>query len=103
MCGVGNKLQSTYMHRAVQRAILSATESQQLKDAFDTASVLLLAQWPSKRKFTNIVLGNWPEFDQLHSHVHRLSELFVAIWAKASSRNFRFNWSFTKLLVQSTW
>ena len=65
------------MHRVIQhwvRAKLSPTDFAQ---AFRWACLLLEAQWPSKRKIRNAVLGNWPEFDSLHSHVHELAKAYM--------------------------
>lgn len=103
ICEAGYRPRSLQMHRAIQMVIQTSMRTQKLVDAFDTASTLLLAQWPSERKFRNIVLGNWPEFDKLHSHVHRLSELFETMLTKIASRKCRINPAFPKLLLQSTW
>lgn len=99
---------SLSMHRIVQQTLRKSIKAQKLTEGFNTASLLLLAQWPSERKFKNIVLGNWPEFDQLHSHVHSLSEMFVDMSTDNGSStvtvaNSGVTSAFIKLLLRSTW
>jgi hypothetical protein len=99
---------SLSMHRIVQQTLRRSIRAQKLTEGFNTASLLLLAQWPSERKFKNIVLGNWPEFDQLHSHVHSLSELFVDMStdngsSTVTAANTTVTSAFIDLLLQSTW
>ena len=63
--------------RVTRGSLRAKLDPIQFRQGFDCASQLLHARWPSKRKLRNVVLGNWPEFDSLHSHVHELSSIFI--------------------------
>ena len=63
--------------RVTHSSLRAMLDPVQFRQGFGCASQLLHARWPSKRKLKNIVLGNWPEFDSLHSHVHELSSIFI--------------------------
>ena len=53
----------------------------------------------------NVVLGNWPEFDALHSHVHTLSSIFLGYDRKTKSTVTQVISidSYLELLLLSTW
>ena len=98
---------SICMHRVIQRAVRANLSSIELAQAFHCACLLLEARWPSKRKIRNIVLGNWPEFDSLHSHAHELTDVFVehdrSRITGMSGQNELLNDTYIRILVQSTW
>ncbi|OJJ96991.1 hypothetical protein ASPACDRAFT_63298 [Aspergillus aculeatus ATCC 16872] len=79
LCSPASCRSSLQMHRVVQSTLRQyLTSTQEQVHAFTTAVQLLLAQWPSKRKFKNVVFGYWPEFSRIHTQCHRLSEVASA-------------------------
>jgi len=88
----------------MQDAYHSSMPRQQRLDALETTSLLLLSRWPSRKKTKNILLGFWPEFDHLHTHVRRLSRLWVSIFHRPDSwERLSQDKSFTQLLTRSIW
>ena len=65
------------IHRVTAESIRANLDSDNFREGFQSACRLLEAKWPSRKKMKNIVLGNWPEFDALHSHVHEISTILV--------------------------
>ncbi|KAL9624924.1 MAG: hypothetical protein Q9160_000971, partial [Pyrenula sp. 1 TL-2023] len=61
---------SHYGRDAARASMESATWSVHL----GAAAALIQEQWPSKRKFRNVLKGYWPEFEDLHSHAIALSD-----------------------------
>ncbi len=92
--------------RVTRSSLRAKLDPIQFKQGFGCASQLLHARWPSKRKLRNVVLGNWPEFDSLHSHVHELSSIFIehdrrqdgGIYSQELSNN-----AYMQILLLSTW
>jgi hypothetical protein len=64
---------SIQIHNERQRALRSLLDSKQNNDAFSIASTICRKQWPSVKKFKNVLKGFWPEFDELHGHAHHLT------------------------------
>lgn len=94
------------IHRVTARSLRAMLDPDNFRQGFHCASRLLEARWPSRRKMKNIVLGNWPEFDALHSHVHQLSSIFVEYDQKRQNGKLKqelSNDSYLKILLQSTW
>ncbi|KAJ5609099.1 hypothetical protein N7528_009666 [Penicillium herquei] len=90
---------SLRMHRAIQSAVREyLISTQQQENAFTTAVQLLLAQWPSRRKFKNVVFGYWPEFSRIHTQLHRLSE--VAASTLTEPEHYA---PLIKLILQCAW
>lgn len=88
------------IHRVTARSLRAMLDPDDFRKSFHSASRLLEARWPSRRKMKNIVYGNWPEFDVLRSHVHELSSIFVE-----NDRTLKqvLNHSHLKVLILSTW
>ena len=92
--------------RVKRSALRAKLDPIQFRQGFGCASQLLHARWPSKRKLRNVVLGNWPEFDSLHSHVHELSSIFIehdrrqddGVYSQELSNN-----AYMQILLLSTW
>ena len=94
------------LHRVTAGSLRAKLDPHNFRQGFHCASRLLEARWPSRRKMRNILLGNWPEFDTLHSHVHELSSIFVDHDQKRKSGNpdeELFNNSYINMLLHSTW
>ena len=94
------------LHRVTAASLQAWLDPNKFRQGFHGASQLLAAKWPSRRKMKNIILGNWPEFDHFHSHVHELSSIFVDHDRKQKRSNpvqELFNDSFFSILLRSTW
>lgn len=93
------------IHRVTSRSLRAKLDPNKFREGFQSACRLLEARWPSRRKMKNIVLGNWPEFDALHSHVHKLSSIFVEYVRKTQGKFEQelSNDSYLQLLLLSTW
>ncbi|RAH69303.1 NB-ARC and TPR domain protein [Aspergillus aculeatinus CBS 121060] len=99
LCSSASSRSSIQMHRVVQSTLRQyLTSTQEQVHAFTTAVQLLLAQWPSKRKFKNVVFGYWPEFSRIHTQCHRLSE--VASATLTSPEHYT---PFVKLILLCAW
>ena len=72
----GARNTSLDIHRVTQRSLRRRLSGDEFRQGFRCACLLLEKQWPSRRKMANVVLGNWPEFDSLNSHVHELSSIY---------------------------
>ncbi|KAK0514077.1 hypothetical protein JMJ35_003799 [Cladonia borealis] len=80
--------------------------SRGFRQGFKCASQLLQARWPYQRKLRNIVLGNWPEFDSLHIHVHALSTIFIEHDRRQDGGIYSYelsNNAYMQILLWSTW
>ena len=88
------------IHRMTARSHRDKLDPDMLRGCFRSACQLLEARWPSRRKMRNIVLGNWPEFDILHSHVHELSSTLVE---HDKFQRELFSGSYLRVLFLSTW
>ena len=93
------------IHRVTSRSLRANLNPDNFRQGFQCASRLLEARWPSRRKMKNIVLGNWPEFDHFHSHVHELSSILVEYdrWQIGKLKQEISNDSYLKVLLLSTW
>ena len=94
------------MHRLTARALRATLDPDRFREGFQSACRLVEARWPSRRKMKNIMFGNWPEFDSLHSHVHELSNIFVEYDRKRSKGKDQqelSNDSYLNVLLLSTW
>lgn len=92
--------------RVTRSSLRDKLDPIQFRQGFDCASQLLQARWPSKRKLRNIVLGNWPEFDSLHIHVHELSSIFIEHDKRQDGGIYSWellNNSYVQILLWSTW
>ena len=103
---VGTKANAIDIHRLTASALRAKLDPDNFRDGFQSACLLLEARWPSRRKMKNIMLGNWPEFDSLHSHVHELSKIFVEYDRKRKNGEIKqelSNDSYLNVLLLSTW
>ena len=94
------------IHRLTARALRAKLDPDRFREGFQSACRLVEARWPSRRKMKNIMLGNWPEFDSLHSHVHELSNIFVEYdrkRRKGKDEQELSNDSYLNVLLLSTW
>lgn len=94
------------IHRVTAKSLRARLDPETFRKGFHCASRLLEARWPSRRKMKNIVLGSWPEFDTLHSHVHKLSSILVEYDRKRNEVDLErelSNDSYLELLLLSTW
>ena len=93
------------IHRVTSRSLRAKLDPNKFREGFQSACRLLEARWPSRRKMKNIVLGNWPEFDALHSHVHKLFSIFVEHVRKTQGKVEQelSNDSYLQSLLLSTW
>ncbi|PYH46396.1 uncharacterized protein BP01DRAFT_381450 [Aspergillus saccharolyticus JOP 1030-1] len=99
LCSETSSHRSLRMHRVVQSILRDyLTDNQEQGAAFTTAVQLLLDQWPSQRKFKNVVFGYWPEFSRIHTQCHRLSE--VAASALTTPDQYA---PFIQLILQCAW
>ena len=92
--------------RVTRSSLRAKLDPIQFRQGFGCASQLLHARWPSKRKLRNVVLGNWPEFDSLHSHVHELSSIFIEHDRRQDGRIYGQElWTnaYMQILLLSTW
>ena len=91
-------------HESLQDAFQASMSLQQKIDALNTTSLLLLSHWPSRKKIRNVLLGFWPEFDSIHTHVRRLSRLWVSLSRQRGSLKALIrDEPFMQLLTLSTW
>ena len=94
------------IHRLTARALRAKLDPDRFRESFQSACRLVEARWPSRRKMKNIMFGNWPEFDSLHSHVHELSNIFVEYdqkRRKGKDEQELSNDSYLNVLLLSTW
>ena len=105
LLAVGADPRAINIHRVTAKSLRAKLDPDNFREGFQSACRLLEARWPSGRKMKNIVLGNWPEFDALHSHVHRLSNIFVEYdrEKKGAVEQELSNDSYVQLLLLSTW
>ena len=105
LLAVGADPRAINIHRVTAKSLRAKLDQDNFREGFQSACRLLEARWPSGRKMKNIVLGNWPEFDALHSHVHRLSNIFVEYDREKSGavEQELSNDSYVHLLLLSTW
>lgn len=75
LCESDPDAHSLTCHRALQTSIRTSLSTDEFEESFQAAAVLLLREWPSKRKLKSIIYGSWPDFDSLHSHLHKLSQI----------------------------
>lgn len=98
---------SVECHRVTHRSLRNRLDPTQFRQGFHCASQLLEGRWPSKRKMKNAVLGNWPEFDSLHGHVHELSTIYLEYARRShdidSSYMYLENDAYLNFLLLSTW
>jgi len=88
-----------YVQQTVQDAVKSNMDYETFNDSFQTACLLVKAQWPPKHRLRNIINGFWPEFDALHSQVYSLAHSLV------ETRNTLVDPDddFKQLLINHTW
>ena len=99
---------SVEIHRVTQRALREQLNPASCRQGFLCASQLLEVRWPSRRKMRNVMLGNWPEFDSLHSHVHELGNIYIELFIRmlkdmTSEEQKLLNDSYLKILILFTW
>lgn len=98
---------SLEIHRVTHRSLRNRLDPVRFRQGFHCACKLLEKRWPSRRKMKNVVLGNWPEFDSLHSHVHELSSIYVEYLCRLKdymSEELKLvNEAYLKILLLSTW
>ena len=102
----GTNSNAINIHRLTARALRAKLDPDSFREGFQSACRLLEARWPSRRKMKNIMFGNWPEFDSLHSHVHELSNIFVEYdrkRRKGKDQQDLSNDSYLNVLLLSTW
>ena len=102
----GTNSNAINIHRFTARALRTELDPDRFREGFQSACRLVEARWPSRRKMRNIMLGNWPEFDSLHSHVHELSNIFVEHdrkRGKSKDEQELSNDSYLNVLLLSTW
>lgn len=106
LLAVGADSNAIRMDRATARSLRAKLDPDNFREGFQSTCKLLEARWPSRRKMKSIVLGNWPEFDVLHSHVHKLSSIFAKeFWKHENGRLEQelSNDTYLKVLFLSTW
>lgn len=106
LCDLITKKRRISTHRLVQYQTWLHLSSYEWKAGFQTASFLLLSQWPSKEKFRSGCLGNWPEFDDLQCHVNSLAKVYKrsnAISNPNQDKIITAPDSFVRVLVYSSW
>jgi len=105
LCQVGAS-DSVDIHRVTHEALRAKLDPVDYKLGVRCASQLIEACWPSNRKIKNVVLGNWPEFDSLHSHVSTLSTIFMEHDQRRQGKGRAqelLNDAYVRILLQSTW
>ena len=103
---IGTNSNAIDIHRLTARALRAKLDPDRFRAGFQSACRLVEAGWPSRRKMKNIMLGNWPEFDSLHSHVHELSNIYVEYdrkRKKGKDEQELSNDSYLNVLLLSTW
>lgn len=107
LCILSTEKRQISIHRLVQCQVRLHLSSYELKAGFQTASFLLLSQWPSSKKFRSSCLGNWPEFDDLQCHVNALAKAYNELNAVANKSNLDEKItapdSFVRVLVYTSW
>ena len=106
LLAAGRNSNAIDIHRLTARALRAKLDPDRFREGFQSACMLVEARWPSRRKMKNIMLGNWPEFDSLHSHVHELSNIFVEYdrkRRKGEDKQELSNDSYLNVLLLSTW
>jgi hypothetical protein len=97
-----------WKHELIQEAFHALMTPLQMAAALNITSHLLLSRWPTRKKFRNIVYGFWPEFDNLHNHVHRLCRLVLSRLEEMEHASRLITMpvldpSFVELLTRSIW
>lgn len=87
------------VYRTIQDITRASMDCNTFNDCFQTASILVQAQWPPKRKYGNIINGFWPDFDHLHTHVQSLAQSLVETRHTLIDPND----DFKQLLINHTW
>lgn len=106
LCKLISEKRQISIHRLVHYQVRLHLGSDELNAGFQTASFLLLSQWPSKKKFRSGCLGNWPEFDDLQCHVNSLAEAYNELNDVANQdldKRITASDSFVRVLVYSAW
>ena len=106
LLAVGSDSGALNVHRVTARSLRTNLDPDSFRKGFQSACRLLEARWPSRRKMKNIVLGNWPEFDDLHRHVHTLSSILVEYNRLKNTLNSKqeiSDDSYLRVLFLSTW
>lgn len=106
LLSVGADSNAIRIDRATARSLRAKLDPDNFREGFQSTCKLLEARWPSRRKMKSIVLGNWPEFDGLHSHVHKLSSIFAKEFRKQENGRLNqklSNDTYLKVLFLSTW
>ena len=106
LLSTGSNSNAIDIHRLTARALRAKLDPDGFREGFQSACRLVEARWPTRRKMKNIMLGNWPEFDSLHSHVHELSNIFVEYdrkRRKGKDEQELSNDSYLNVLLLSTW
>ena len=106
LLAVGTASKAIDIHRLTAEALRTKLGPEKFRESFESACRLIETRWPSRRKMKNIMLGNWPEFDSLHSHVHELTKIYVEYDRKPKTCEVGqeiFNDSYLKILLLSTW
>lgn len=99
---------SLEIHRMMHQSLRERLDSTSFRQSFHCASQLLEVRWPSRRKMKNVMLGNWPEFDSLYSHVYELSIIYIErLSSMMKNITFElqnsFSASYLRVLLLSTW
>ncbi|ETS83463.1 hypothetical protein PFICI_05339 [Pestalotiopsis fici W106-1] len=92
------------MHSSTQSKIRSDMDETAWNDLFLAVSAGLDSQWPSQRKFKNIIHGFWDDFQSLHDHTHHLAECMIEKGVQnVGSPMIEPSIEFASLLLKHTW
>ena len=61
-------------HRLVQMAMHQYISQTEARETYTALSYVWGAQWPSDRKFPNVLHGFWAEFDDIMSQLLRMAD-----------------------------
>ena len=106
LLAVGANSNSIRIDRATARSLRAELDPDNFREVYQSTCKLLEARWPSRRKMKSVVLGNWPEFDALHSLVHKLSSILAKEVLKQENGRLKqelSNDTYLKVLFLSTW
>lgn len=120
VCSRSRSNRSLYTHTLMTDNMRASMGPALFETGFKTASRLLMKVWPSRRKLPSVLRANWPEFDALHNHVWKLTNIYkdcpsgtpdnsdISTNAKFWDRSWTLQESlvsddFVRLLVYSTW
>lgn len=101
--------ESFNLHRVTEISLRRELDAVHFRQGFRGACLLLEERWPSRRKLKNVVLGNWPEFDSLHNHVHELFSIYKDYMREAGSLCLfvealdEVDDAYLNILILSTW